>query len=325
MTARIAYLAPNQDQMEHFERLSAGGEEIVWVDSSQPVEKQAEDLRGIVAVIPTPSRYPVELAQLTPSVRLVQTVSAGTNMIDKVALGELGIRVANNGGGNAIAVSEHTIALMVSAFRKFQLQFNSAKEGRWAGDVRANWMSQAYEIAGKTVGIVGLGRIGARLARRLQGWEVELVYSDIIDIDAALEEELHLTRLSLEDLLATSDIVSLHVPLNRNTRHMISDREFDMMKPTALLVNACRGPVVDEEALFRAIRDKKIAVAALDVTEEEPTPPDNPLFQFDNVLITPHLAAFAIESNERSRAFAVYNTSRVASGEEPESLVPPDD
>ena len=325
MTARIAVLAPNQDQMEHFQRLSAGGEEIVWVDSGQPVEKQAEDLRGVVAVIPMPSRYTVELARLTPSVRLVQTISAGTNMIDKVALGELGIRVANNGGGNAIAVAEHTIGLMVSAFRKFQLQFNSVKEGRWTGDVRANWFSQAYEIAGKTVGIVGLGRIGSRLAKRLQGWECDLVYSDIVDIDPALEEELHLTRLSLDDLLATSDVVSLHVPLNRSTRHMISDRELEMMKPTALLVNACRGPVVDEAALYRAIRDKKIAVAALDVTEEEPTPPDNPLLQFDNVLITPHLAAFAIESTERSRAFAVYNTSRVATGEEPESLVPPDD
>ena len=325
MAARIAYLAPNPEQMEHFERLSAGGEEIVWVDSSQPLEKQAEDLRGVVAVIPVPSRYPTELAQLTPSVRLVQTISAGTNMIDKVALGELGILVANNGGGNAIAVAEHTIALIVSAFRKFQLQFNNVKEGQWAGDIRANWFSQAYEVAGKTIGIVGLGRIGSRLARRLQGWECELVYSDIIDIDPALEEELHVTRVSLDELLTTSDIISLHVPLNRNTHHMISDREFDMMKPTALLVNACRGPVVDEGALYRAIRDKKIAVAALDVTEEEPTPPDNPLLQFDNVLITPHLAALAIESHERSRVFAVYNTQRVASGEEPESVVPPDD
>lgn len=325
MAAKIAYLSPNSEQMEHFERLAAGGEEIVWVDSNQPVEKQAEDLRGVVAVIPTPSRYPEELAKLTPSVRLVQTISAGTNMIDKVALGELGILVANNGGGNAIAVAEHTIALMVSAFRKFQLQFNNVKDGNWAGDIRANWFSQAYEVAGKKIGIVGLGRIGSRLARRLQGWECELVYSEIVDIDPALEEELHVTRVSLEELLTTSDIISLHVPLNRNTRHMISDREFDMMKPTALLVNACRGPVVDEEALYRAIRDKKIAVAALDVTEEEPTPVDNPLLQFDNVLITPHLAALAIESHERSRAFAVYNTQRVASGEEPESVVPPDD
>jgi D-3-phosphoglycerate dehydrogenase len=105
---------------------------------------------------------------------------------------------------------------------------------------------------------------------------------------------------------------------------MISDREFDLMKPTAVLINACRGPVVDEAAVIRAIQDKKIAAAGLDVLEDEPTSPDNPLFQFDNVLITPHLASFAQESNERSRGFAIYNVARVARGEEPESIVLPD-
>jgi D-3-phosphoglycerate dehydrogenase len=106
---------------------------------------------------------------------------------------------------------------------------------------------------------------------------------------------------------------------------MISDREFDLMKPTAVLINACRGPVVDESALIRAIQNDKIAAAGLDVTEVEPTPVDNPLLEFDNVLVTPHLAAFAQESTARSRAFAVYNTGRVSAGEEPESIVPPDD
>ena len=324
MSAKIAVLAPNPDQIRDFEVIATDGEEIKWVDANQPTEKQAEDLRGVVAVIATPSRYPVELARLTSSVRLVQTVSAGTNWIDTVALGELGIRVANNGGGNAITVTEHTISLIVSVYRKMQLQFNSVKAGKWAGDIRANWFSQAHEVAGKTIGIVGLGRIGSRLARRLQGWECDIVYSDIVRPEEGLEEELRLTRLSLDDLLGASDVVSLHVPLNRHTHHMISDREFDLMKPTAMLINACRGSVVDEAALVRAIRENKIAGAGLDVTEEEPTPPDNPLLEFDNVLITPHLAAFAQESTDRSRRFAIYNTSRVARGEEPESVVPPD-
>jgi glyoxylate reductase/D-3-phosphoglycerate dehydrogenase len=323
MSAKIANLASNPNQMEYFEGL-VPGDDIKWVDTNQSIEKQAEELNGVVAVIVTPSQYPVELAKLTPSVRLVQTVSAGTNQIDTILLGELGIRVANNGGGNAIAVAEHTISLIVSAYRKMQLQFNSVKAGKWSGDIRSNWFSQASEVAGKTIGIIGLGRIGSRLARRLQGWECNLVYSDIVAPEEGLEDELHLTRLSIDDLLQTSDIVTLHVPLNRSTHHMISDREFELMKPTAMLVNACRGPVVDEAALVRAIRENKIAMAALDVTEVEPTPPDNPLFEFDNVLITPHLAAFAQESTERSRGFAIYNASRVARGEEPESVVPPE-
>lgn len=324
MAAIIANLAPNPDQMEHFQRLAPEGAEIKWVDSTQPIEKQAEELNGVVSVIVTPSEYSTELAVLTPTVRLVQTVSAGTNVIDKTALGELGITVANNGGGNAIAVSEHTMSLMVNTYRKMNLQLQAVKEGKWAANIRSDWFSQAHEIAGKTIGIIGLGRIGSRVARRLQGWECEIVYSDVIDPEPGLEEELHLTRLPLDELLQTSDIITLHVPLNGSTHHMISDREFDLMKPTAVLINACRGPVVDEAALVRAMKAEKIAAAGLDVTEVEPTPPDNPLFEFDNVLITPHLAAFAQESTERSRGFAIYNTAKVARGEEAESVVHPD-
>ena len=324
MSAIIANLSPNRINAEFFEELANDASDIKWVDSSQSIEQQAQELEGITAVIVTPSEYPVELAKLTPSVKLVQTVSAGTDQIDKITLGELGIRVSNNGGGNAVAVAEHTFALIVGVYRKMQLQFKYVKEGEWAGDIRPNWFPQAHEIAGKRVGIVGLGRIGSRIAKRLQGWECETVYTDIVAPDAGLEEELHLTRLSLEDLLRTSDIVSLHVPLNKDTFHMISDREFDSMKSTGILINACRGPVVDQSALVRAIEQEKIAGAALDVTEVEPTPKDNPLLAFDNVIITPHLAAFSQEASEKSRLFAIQNAYKVALGNEPDSVVLPD-
>lgn len=324
MAANIAYLAPNADLLESFAGSAPEGAEIKWVDSTQSVERQAEDLRDVAAVIVAPSQYSVELARLTPSVRLVQTTSAGTDMIDKQTLGELGIRVANNGGGNAISVAEHTITLLVSVFRKMQLQFNAVQAGEWMGDIRNNWFSQAHEIAGKTVGVVGLGRIGSRVARRLQGWECDIIYYDVVNVPEELERELNATRVSLDELLQTADIVTLHVPLNRSTTKLISDREFDLMKPTAVLINACRGPVVDEAALVRAIQEKKIMAAGLDVLEEEPTPTDNPLFGYDNVLITPHLASFTQESGERSRAFAMYNTAKVARGEDPESIVLPD-
>jgi len=324
MAANIAYLAPNADLLESFAGNAPEGAEIKWVDSTQSVERQAEDLRDVAAVIVAPSQYSVELARLTPSVRLVQTTSAGTDMIDKQTLGELGIRVANNGGGNAISVAEHTITLLVSVFRKMQLQFNTVQAGEWMGDIRNNWFSQAHEIAGKTVGVVGLGRIGSRVARRLQGWECDIIYYDVVNVPEELERELNATRVSLDELLQTADIVTLHVPLNRSTTKLISDREFDLMKPTAVLINACRGPVVDEAALVRAIQEKKIMAAGLDVLEEEPTPTDNPLFGYDNVLITPHLASFTQESGERSRAFAMYNTAKVARGEDPESIVLPD-
>jgi phosphoglycerate dehydrogenase-like enzyme len=217
------------------------------------------------------------------------------------------------------------MALMVSTIRKLQLQFNAVTAGEWMSDIRAKWFSQAHEIAGKTVGIIGLGRIGSRVARRLQGWECEVVYHDIIDIPGEQEEEMHVTRMSLEEVLQTSDIITLHVPLGTQTRHMISDREFEMMKPTVVFINACRGPVVDEAALIRALNDNQIAAAGLDVLEQEPTPVDNPLLKMDNVLVTPHLAAFSQEAGEKSRMFAITNSARVAGGDEPDSVVPSTD
>jgi glyoxylate reductase/D-3-phosphoglycerate dehydrogenase len=322
MKVNIAYLGPENSI---FQDLAPDGVEIKWVDNNIPIDQQAKQLEGVLAVIVVPSAFPVELAKLTPSIQLVQTTSAGTNMIDKISLGELGIKVANNGGGNAIAVAEHTISLLVSTYRKFQLQFNSVKEGKWSGNIRSDWFEQAHEIAGKTIGIVGLGRIGTRIAKRLQGWECDLVYTDIVQADHGIENQLNLKRLPLNNLLQQSDVITLHVPLNTSTHHMIGDTEFNIMKPSAVLINACRGPVVDELALIRAIQNGKISAAGLDVTEDEPTAIDNPLLSFDNVLITPHLAAFAQESTARSRAFAVYNANRIASGKEPESIVLPDD
>ncbi len=324
MSAKVVLLSPDGEQLEGFRRLAPEGVEIGWVDSSLPIEEQAEQMRETVSVIAVPSVFPVELARACPNLRLVQTISAGTNMMDLQALGELGVKVANNGGGNAVAVAEHTITLMVSVYRKLQLQLQYVKERKWAGDIRESWFEDAYELTGKTVGIVGFGRIGQSVARRLQGWECELLYSDVVNFPAELERELNVRRVERDELLRESDIVTLHVPLNRHTRAMLSDREFGMMKPNAVLINACRGPVVDEAALIRAMQDEKIAGAGLDVLEEEPTSPDNPLLDMDRVLVTPHLAGFGQEATAKSRAFAVRNTTSVAAGADPDSVVLPE-
>ena len=324
MSGKAVLYSPNDSQLEAFQRVAPEGIEITWVDSSQPMEQQAAQLKDTVAVIPGFTSFPVELARQCPSLSLVQTTSAGTDRLDKQALGELGIRVANNGGGNAVAVAEHTIALMVSTYRKLQLQFQSVKAREWAGNTRAAWFSQAHELTGKTVGIIGLGRIGQQVAKRLQGWDCDLIYTDFVDIPSEIEQRLHATRVSSDELLQSSDVVTLHVPLMRQTRGMMSDREFDLMKPTAILINACRGPVVDEAALIRALKQGKIAAAGLDVLEEEPTPADNPLLEMDNVLVTPHMAGFSQEAREKSQAFAMQNVARVVRGEEPESVVLPE-
>ena len=324
MSGTVVLYAPSDDTLADFQRVAPGGADISWVDSTQPIKQQASQLKDAVAVIVAGGGgFSVELAKSCARLTLIQTTSAGTDRLDKQALGEMGIRVANNGGGNAVAVAEHTMALIVSTYRKLQLQLQAVKSGEWAGDVRASWFSQAHEIAGRTVGIIGLGRIGSRVARRLQGWECDIIYHDVLRFPD-LEAELGVSSVSKDELLESSDVVTLHVPLNRHTSGMMGDREFAMMKPTAVLINACRGPVVDEAALIRAIKEGKIAAAGLDVLEEEPTPRDNPLLGMDNVLVTPHMASFAQESGEKSRVFAMRNVTTVAQGGEPESIVLPE-
>ena len=321
MTGNIVALSPDNNRLDVLRRAAPPGVEVDWVDSTLPLEEQAAQLRDTVVIIGAPSP---ELARVCAKLKLVQTTSAGTDRMDVVALGEMGIKVANGGGGNAVAVSEHTIALMLSVYRKLHLQFQSVRSGKWSSGIRSDWFSQAHELTGRTVGIVGFGRIGQEVAKRLRGWDCVILYQDAIARPPEVEEEFQATRVPLDKLLKTSDVVTLHVPLTGRTRGMIGEDELAMMKPTAVLINACRGKVVDEAALVKALRQGKIAGAGLDVLEEEPTPADNPLLDMDNVAVTPHMASFSQESAEKSSAFAVRNAARVVSGLEPESVVLPE-
>ena len=298
--------------------------ELRFVDSNQPPENVLKECHDAVALIPAGGRnlLDAEFISKLDKLRLIQTFSAGTDWLDKAALAELGVAVSNNGGANAVAVAEHAVILMLSVERKIDRQIESVKNGTWMAGVGGD-RTEFHTLVGKRVGIVGLGRIGSRVAKRLQGWECEVVYHDIVDYDDQYVEEAGAKFVELDELLETSDIVSLHVPLERTTRHMISDREFSLMKSTAILVNTCRGPVVDEAALKRALRDGQIFGAGLDVTEVEPIAPDNDLPNLPNVVVTPHLATRALESEHNATANALANVARVARGEDPEWVVPP--
>lgn len=298
--------------------------ELRFVDSNQPPEDVLKECQDAVALIPAGGRglLDAEFVSKLGNLRLIQTFSAGTDWLDKAALAELGVAVSNNGGANAVAVAEHAVILMLSVERKIDRQIESVKNGTWMAGVGGD-RTEFHTLVGKRVGIVGLGRIGSRVAKRLQGWECEVVYNDVVDYDDHYVEAAGAKFVELDELLETSDIVSLHVPLERTTRHMISDREFSLMKSTAILVNTCRGPVVDEAALKRALRDGQIFGAGLDVTEVEPIEPDNDLPNLPNVIVTPHLATRALESEHNATANALANVARVARGEDPEWVVPP--
>jgi phosphoglycerate dehydrogenase-like enzyme len=322
MAAKVAFLSTNRERAEFIISRAPEDLEVVFVDQNLEDAEKAPLCRDADAIITLPADVSVDLLKQCPNVKLVQTLSAGYDRLDLEAIGEMGIPVANNGGANAIAVAEHTVALMISVGKRLMLQWDmAARQRRWRGGLMA---LDLFEVTDKTVGIVGLGRIGKQVAQRLKGFNTRTLYYDIIEIPPGIPNELNAQPIEFDDLLRESDIVTLHVPLTRRTRGMISDRELGLMKPTAFLINCCRGPVVDEKALHRALTDGNIAAAGLDVLEEEPTPEDNPLFGLENAVITPHMAGMSQETNLRAAEFAYANIKRVLSGEAPESLVFPE-
>ena len=294
--------------------------EVIQVDRDLPDSEKIELCRDADALVT--SDVSTDVLQECPRVKLIQTLSAGYDRLDLEAILEMGIPVANNGGANAISVSEQTLALMIGIQRNMMAQWDSTTKRReWRGDL---YQTDLFEVTDKTVGIVGLGRIGRQVAKRLVGFDTQTIFYDVEDIPEDVQREVKASPVSFDELLETSDIVSLHVPLTRRTRGMMSDREFGMMKETAFFINLCRGPVVDEAALYRALTEGKIAGAAVDVLEEEPTPADNPLFDLDNIIITPHMAGQSQETALRAAIFAYGNILRVLSGQEAESLVTPE-
>ncbi|MEE2884361.1 MAG: 2-hydroxyacid dehydrogenase [Chloroflexota bacterium] len=322
----IAITATKDTDLDRIYELVPPDIELKRIDVDEPISIQSQQMSGVVALLHAGrpyEKFDTELARLCPSLRLVQTTSAGVDRFDVTELAELGVKVANNNGGNSIAVAEHTISLMVSVYRKLSLQFASVAKGDWMGEIRQSWGPKAHEVAGKTVGVVGLGHIGSKVARRLMGWECSVIFHDPDSDLEEISDEMNIESVSLDELLTSSDVVSLHVPLNASTRGMIGDEELGKMKPTAILINTCRGPVVDEQALISALKSGKIAGAGLDVLEQEPSEEDNPLLEMENVAITPHLAGMSIESGPRSANFAIENLVRVTRGQEPLSVVPP--
>lgn len=320
---KLVYLGYRHDwEVERLKSKAPPELEVVALPPSATPEQVIAAVADATVIIPWGRAFNIDVARAARKLKLVQVLSAGTDYLPVNNMAEMGIKTANNFGGNAVAVSEYSVMLMVSTYRQAHVQMRQLYGGTYAQGFFEQW-EQFHELTNKRVGIIGLGRIGSRVAKRLAGWECEIVYHDVAKISAADEKAANATRVTLEELLKTSDIVSLHVPLNRVTRGMISDAELDLMKPTAVLINTCRGPVVDEAALIRALKAKKIAGAGLDVQEIEPIGADNPLLKMDNVVLTPHLAGLSIEAREKSLDFAIHNASRVIGGKEPESVVLP--
>lgn len=252
--------------------------------------------------------------------KLVQLLSAGYDRCDIEAARRAGVPICNNGGANSVAVAEHTLMLMLAVSRRLIWQHQNVSSGRWRGN---NWQEKhVYELEGKTLGIIGLGTIGKKVARLAQAFDMKVIYFDILRLNEAEEDAVGARFRLMDEVLAQSDLVSLHVPLLPTTRHMISTRELALMQKHAFLINTCRGPVVDEPALTAALSNGTIAGAGLDVFDREPPPPDNPLFTQENVVLTAHMAGPTWENRAKRFRNAFDNVLRVHRGQAPNWVIP---
>ncbi len=255
-----------------------------------------------------------------PKLKLIQLLSAGYDRCDIEAARRAGVPICNNGGANSTAVAEHALMLMLAVCRRLVWQHSNVAAGRWRGNDVSG--TRLLELRGKTLGIVGLGTIGKKVARLANAFGMNVQYYDIRRLTEEAEDALDVRFRLLRELLASSDIVSLHVPLLPATRHMIGAAELRLMKPQAYLINTCRGPVVDEPALIEALGSGTIAGAGLDVFDQEPPPADNPLFGLPNVVLTPHFAGPTWDNQVARFRNAFDNCQRVARGEKPLWVIP---
>lgn len=246
---------------------------------------------GIVVRSRTRIPRPVIEAAL-PTLKVIGRAGVGVDNVDVEAASDYGVIVMNTPGGNTIAAAEHTMALMLALSRNISRADASMHEGKWEKKVLTG-----TELFGKTLGIIGLGRIGMEVASRAHAFGMRLLAYDPYVADEVFNH-LHAERATVEQVAREADYITIHSPLTDETRGIIGAREFELMKPTARVINCARGGIIDEDALVEALRDGKIAGAALDVFATEPLPPDHPLRQLDNVLLTPHLGAATAEAQE---------------------------
>lgn len=276
-------------------------------------------------VVRLPGRVTRQIIEEAPRLRVIGTAGAGVDHIDVSGATAAGIPVVNNVGIGPVPVAEHAVGLMLSLARRIVAGDRGVRRDRWACRERLIGPDLGIELTGRTVGIVGFGFIGQRVAMICQGGfgARVLAYDPFLDdgIFAAAGVE---RRRALRDLLSEADFVTLHVPLTEETRHVIGAEQVGYMKPTAYLINCARGAIVDEVALVRALRDGRIAGAGIDVFDPEPPAPENPLFQFENVVVTPHIAGLSQETSRRLSLSVAEQILQVLADERPPRLVNPE-
>jgi len=312
--ARIVCLSPYSK--EQVEGLFAGRHAVDVVTVPDPpapeaVLRECSMAELVIADKRHKHRLPREVLEQMRRCLLIQMPAVGFDVIDHRAAAELDIAVANSAGYNRDGVADWTVMAILNLVRRGSWGDRRMREGGWPKPEMLG-----HELAALTVGIVGLGNVGSALATRLLAFGSGVVYADIVERDFSGIE-----RVPFVDLLQLADVVCVHVPLDNTTHPLIDAAALKRMRKGTFLVNASRGPVVDEKALIAALESGHLGGAALDVFEQEPTPADNPLRRMENVFFSPHMAGFTLEAEARALDMVRDNLTRVLDGEEPFNVV----
>ena len=314
---KVVWLDPYAAMVDEAEKLAKVNAELVGVAcaTEDEVIEAAKDA-DIIIMGGTPITHRV--MEALPKCKAIIVGGVGFDEVDVNAATDNNILVVNTPDFCLEEVSNHAIALLLVCAKKLAFLNDGTKQGRWAECEQA--IKPMGSIHGQTLGLISCGSIGRMTARKAQCFGLRILGYDPY-VDKSLAKEYGITLVSLPELLKKSDFVSVHTLLNKETRHLIGEKEFRQMKPTAYFINTARGKIVDEPALIKALQEKWIAGAGLDVFEKEPVDSDNPLLKMDNVVVTPHSAGYSDAAFERLPTIAGQEVARVLSGRWPKAVV----
>lgn len=308
---------------EAMDRINAYCDAKTWEGELPPprevLMENVVEVEGLLSLLT--DKVDAELMDRSPKLKVISNYAVGYDNIDVAAATKRGIVVGNTPGVLTDTTADLAFALIMAAARRVVEGDKMVRAGKWK-----TWGPMILlgpDVHGSTLGIIGMGRIGAAVARRAKGFGMKLLYYDVVRNSKA-EEELGVEYVELARLLADSDFITIHTNLTKETHHLIGAKQFEMMKRTCILVNSARGPIVDNMALYDALRNKRIAYAALDVTEPEPIPADHPLLTLDNVIVVPHIASASFASRTKMGLMAADNLIAGLKGEMPPNPVNPE-
>ena len=296
----------------------------VWPDYAPPPKNviidKVKDVDALGSLLS--DKIDIEVFNAAPKLKIVSQLAVGFDNIDITEATKRGIYVTNTPEVLTDTTADFAWSLLMAVARRIVEADKYVRTGQW----KVSWhpaMLAGRDIHHATIGVVGAGRIGYAVAQRAKGFDMKILFYDVVP-RPEIEKDLGAKKVDMDTLLKESDFVSIHVPLMKETHHLINAEKLKLMKKTAYLVNNSRGPVVDEKALYEALKKGQIAGAGLDVFEQEPTPLDNPLLKLDNVVVAPHISSASLETRSKMSEMVAENLVSFFQGKRPPNLVNPD-